>query len=94
MRGDTTRKEIALVFTGDEFVDGEKIIRATLSQHKVKGSFFVPLFCMKKQTIDKKQVLKSVAKTVTDKEVVRSYIKGKTSIQTVTKKGIKFAKPL
>lgn len=49
---------------------------------------------MKKQTIDKKQVLKSVAKMVTNKEVVRSYIKGKTSIQTLTKKGIKFAKPL
>jgi hypothetical protein len=49
---------------------------------------------MKKQTIDKKQILKSLAKMVTDKEVVRSYIKGKTSIQTLTKKGIKFAKPL
>jgi len=49
---------------------------------------------MKKQTIDKKKILKSVAKMVTDKEVVRSYIKGKTSIQTLTKKGIKFAKPL
>ena len=49
---------------------------------------------MKKQTIDKKQILKSVAKMVTDKEIVRSYIKGKTPIQTLTKKGIKFAKPL
>ena len=49
---------------------------------------------MKKQTIDKKQILKSVTKMVADKEVVRSYIKGKTSIQTITKKGIKFAKPL
>ena len=49
---------------------------------------------MKKQAIKKSQILKSVAKMVTDKEVVRSYIKGKTSIQTLTKKGIKFAKPL
>lgn len=49
---------------------------------------------MKKRTINKNQILKSVAKMVADKEVVRSYIKGKTSIQTLTKKGIKFAKPL
>ena len=49
---------------------------------------------MKKQSISKKTILKSVAKMVTDKEIVRSYIKGKTSIQTLTKKGIKFAKPL
>lgn len=49
---------------------------------------------MKKQSIDKKQVLKSVVKMVADKEVVRSYIQGKTSIQTLNKKGIKFAKPL
>lgn len=49
---------------------------------------------MKKQNIDKKTVLKSVAKMIADKEVVRSYLKGKTSIQTLTKKGIKFAKPL
>ncbi len=49
---------------------------------------------MEKQNIDKKQVLKSVTKMIADKEVVRSYIQGKTSIQTLTKKGIKFAKPL
>lgn len=44
---------------------------------------------MKKETI-KKSVLKMIA----DKEIVRSYIKGEVSIQTLTKKGIKFAKPL
>lgn len=49
---------------------------------------------MKKQNFDKKTILKSVAKIVADKEVVRSYIKGKTSIQTIAKKGIKLAKPL
>lgn len=49
---------------------------------------------MKKENISKKTILKSVVKMVTDKEYVRSYIKGKTSIQTLTKKGIKFAKPL
>jgi len=41
VRGDTIRKEIALVFTGDEFADGEKIIRSTLAKHKAKGSFFL-----------------------------------------------------
>lgn len=41
VRGDTTKKEIALVFTGDEFADGEKVVRTTLSKHKVKGSFFL-----------------------------------------------------
>ena len=49
---------------------------------------------MKRVSISKKTILKSVAKMVSDKEFVRSYIKGKTSIQTLTKKGIKFAKPL
>ena len=44
--------------------------------------------------VNKELVLKSVAKIVTDKEAVRSYIKGKTSIQSLTTKGIKFAKPL
>jgi len=49
---------------------------------------------MEKQRIDQKKVLKSITKMVTDKDAVLSYIKGKTSIQTLTKKGIKFAKPL
>lgn len=49
---------------------------------------------MKKQIIDKKQVLKSLAEMVADREVVRSYMQGKTTIQTLNKKGIKFAKPL
>ena len=49
---------------------------------------------MKKQKIDKKKILKSITKMVTDKDAVLSYMKGKTSIQTLTKKGIKFAKPL
>lgn len=31
---------------------------------------------------------------VADKEMVRAYIKGKIPIQTLTKKGIKFAKPI
>ena len=46
------------------------------------------------ESISKKTILKSVAKMVTDKEFVRSYIQEKTPIQTLIKKGIKFAKPL
>jgi hypothetical protein len=49
---------------------------------------------MKKQDISKKTILKSVTKMVSDKEIVRSYIKGKTPIQVLAQKGIKLAKPL
>ncbi len=49
---------------------------------------------MKRENTSKKTILKSVTKMVNDKELVRSYIKGKTQIQTLTKKGIKFVKPL
>ena len=41
-----------------------------------------------------KEVLKSVAKMVSDKEVVRTYLQGKISVDVLNKKGIKFAKPL
>lgn len=41
IRGDLSRKEIALVFTGDEFADGGKVIRRTLNKHKVLASFFL-----------------------------------------------------
>jgi endoglucanase len=41
IRGDTSRKEIALVFTGDEFADGGDHIRKTLAKHKIKGAFFL-----------------------------------------------------
>jgi len=43
---------------------------------------------------NKELIVKSVAKMVADKETVRSYIKGNTSIQDLTTKGVKFAKPL
>lgn len=49
---------------------------------------------MKNRQQNKEEILKSVKKIIADKSVVRSYIKGETSIQTLTKKGIKFAKPL
>lgn len=41
IRGDSTKKSIALVFTGDEFGEGGESIRKTLQQHKIKASFFL-----------------------------------------------------
>lgn len=53
-------------------------------------------FCeiMKSATTNKELVIKSVMKMITDKESVRSYIKGQTTIKSLNKKGIKLAKPL
>lgn len=40
IRGNTNRKQIALVFTADEFADGGKIILTTLQKQNIRGSFF------------------------------------------------------
>ena len=40
VRGDTSKKKLALVFTGDEFGDGAKHILSVLKQQRVPGSFF------------------------------------------------------
>lgn len=40
IRGDTSSKKIAIVFTGDEFADGANHILQTLQQQKIKASFF------------------------------------------------------
>ena len=40
IRGDSKKKEIAFVFTGDEFGDGLVSISNTLEKQKVKGAFF------------------------------------------------------
>src|SRR4029453_13026156 len=40
IRGDSSAKNIALVFTGDEFADGGNIIASVLKQKKIKASFF------------------------------------------------------
>lgn len=40
IRGDSTQKELALVFTGDEFADGGLYIAKTLRQLGIKASFF------------------------------------------------------
>ncbi|MEM7657116.1 MAG: polysaccharide deacetylase family protein [Bacteroidota bacterium] len=41
VRGDTLKKRLAMVFTGDEFADGGEFILNTLQEHQVKGSFFL-----------------------------------------------------
>jgi peptidoglycan/xylan/chitin deacetylase (PgdA/CDA1 family) len=40
IRGDSTKKNIALVFTGHEFADGGNYIATSLKQQKIKASFF------------------------------------------------------
>ena len=40
IRGDSTKKNIALVFTGDEFADGGDFISKALGKEKIKASFF------------------------------------------------------
>ncbi|HEY6978011.1 MAG TPA: hypothetical protein VH396_17045, partial [Chitinophagaceae bacterium] len=40
VRADSTKKEIALVFTGDEFGDGLSFITETLKKQNIRGSFF------------------------------------------------------
>lgn len=41
IQADTTKKKIALVFTGHQFADGEAIIRKTLKKYGIKASFFL-----------------------------------------------------
>lgn len=40
IRGDVSKKQIALVLTGDEFADGGSTIRRTLKKHHIHASFF------------------------------------------------------
>ena len=40
VRGDTTRKQICLVFTADDRADGAERIISTLNGHGIKGAFF------------------------------------------------------
>ena len=49
---------------------------------------------MKKITTNKQTVIESVAKMVGDKNAVRSFLKGKASIESLKEKGIKLANPL
>lgn len=49
---------------------------------------------MNDKKINKAVVIKAASKMVADKEMVRSYLKGKISIEKLKENGIKFAKPL
>lgn len=49
---------------------------------------------MNNKAINKEAIMKSVAKMVSDKAMVRSFLKGNTPIEKLTQKGIKFAKPI
>jgi len=44
--------------------------------------------------INKETVINSLAKLVANKRLVRSYLKGEISAQTLTENGIRLAKPL
>ncbi len=41
VRSDTSRREIFLVFTGDEYADGGDVVRNVLRRHDVPASFFL-----------------------------------------------------
>jgi peptidoglycan/xylan/chitin deacetylase (PgdA/CDA1 family) len=41
IRGDISQRQVALVFTGDEFADGGEIIANVLNANNVKASFFL-----------------------------------------------------
>jgi len=41
IRGEQTKKELALVFTGDEFADGGEHIRTVLARNRVQAAFFL-----------------------------------------------------
>lgn len=41
IRGDVLKKQIALVFTGDQFAEGGEIIRDVLRKNNVQASFFL-----------------------------------------------------
>lgn len=49
---------------------------------------------MNNKTINKEAIIKSITKMVSDKAMVRSFLKGNTPIEKLTQKGIKFAKPI
>lgn len=49
---------------------------------------------MNNKTINKEAIMKSITKMVSDKAMVRSFLKGNTPIEKLTQKEIKFAKPI
>jgi len=61
---------------------------------KINGIIAIFVAVMEKAQKDKVAIIKSLHQTAKNKEMVRSYLKGKISLDVLTKKGIKFAKPL
>ncbi len=49
---------------------------------------------MNNKVVNKEAIMKSVTKMVSDKAMVRSFLKGNTPIEKLTQKGIRFAKPI
>ncbi|WP_166922279.1 hypothetical protein [Flavobacterium poyangense] len=49
---------------------------------------------MNKIVVNKKTVIESVTKMAADKAIVRSYLKGKVSLEILKEKGITLAKPI
>ncbi len=49
---------------------------------------------MNNKTTNKEAIMKSITRMVSDKAMVRSFLKGNTPIEKLTQKGIKFAKPI
>ena len=49
---------------------------------------------MNTKSINRKHVIESINKMKSNKDLVRSYIKGQTDLKTVQSKGVKFAKPI
>lgn len=49
---------------------------------------------MNNKVVNKEAIIKSVTKMVSDKAIVRSFLKGNIPIEKLTQKGIKFAKPI
>lgn len=41
IRGDRSKKEISLVFTGHEFAEGYDILKKVFDKHQIKGAFFL-----------------------------------------------------
>jgi len=61
---------------------------------KIRIVFYLCVAIMKKTVVNNEKAIKSVIKMITDKTTVRSYLKGEISINKLTEKGIKLAKPL
>lgn len=49
---------------------------------------------MNNKTINKNAILKSITKIVSDKAMIRLYLKGNIPLEKLTQKGIKLAKPI